>query len=134
MGLNSCIMPAYKEQIRGVDRTGQDTHAHFPFPGLWERTLLNRQHLYRLPIVIEADRFHLSILLSVCLLVAHDGCITKELSPRQANLQQRCPTLQHSTVGFAWNARRQEEPAEQSKPRAFRRSQTIMAEHGTTVT
>src|SRR5258708_39823784 len=62
--LNTCLVSSHKQQVRGVDGTGQDTNAHFPLPRFWERTLLNRQHLGRLPILLEANRFHLSPLLS----------------------------------------------------------------------
>jgi hypothetical protein len=64
MGLNPSILPSHKEQIRGVDRTGQHMNAHFPFSRFWERTLLNPQHLCRLTILSKANRFHLSTLLS----------------------------------------------------------------------
>src|SRR5258706_16091259 len=64
MGLNPSIMPSYKQQVRWVDRTGQDTNAHFPLSRFWERTLLNRQHLCRLTILIKLNSFHLSTLLS----------------------------------------------------------------------
>src|SRR5258708_21494644 len=57
-------MSSHKQQVRWVDRTGQDTNAHFPLPRFWERTLLNPQHLCSLTILSEANRFHLSPLLS----------------------------------------------------------------------
>src|SRR5258708_9520148 len=57
-------MSSHKQQVRWVDGTRQDTNAHFPIPRFWERTLLNRQHLCRLTILSEANRFHLSTLLS----------------------------------------------------------------------
>jgi hypothetical protein len=65
LGLDTCIQSADKQEIRWINRTDHDPHAHLALSGLRKRSLLDGKNIGRFAVSIESDGLHLADPLSV---------------------------------------------------------------------